>query len=128
MKIDDRERQEKSDLEFMLRSPECRRILYLISIQMARLLEPTTDGSEGRHLSYWEGRRNLGLEILALFETAQPATHPGGLSILTLIQLLREEAQKPSEKPNATRRHDRYRDLDSDDAGDGGGDDSDGNG
>jgi hypothetical protein len=106
------DKQDKADAMFMLAHAETRRFLWRV-IQSAGILSPATDGSKDRHLAYAEGRRNLGLDILAMVETGQPISHPEGQPILTLIQVLREEANsQPQEKPSG-RRNDRYdRDLD----------------
>lgn len=101
---------QRSDMEFLNSRPEFRRFLWRV-IQRAGILTPATDGSEGRHLAYAEGRRNLGLEILDDAETGQPVAHPESLPILTLIQALREETQQ---QPQETRRgkYDRTAELD----------------
>lgn len=79
--------------------------------QSAGIFARTTDGSIDRHLAYDEGRRNLGLDILAMVETGQPLSHPEA-PVLSLLQILREEANRqPQEKPSG-RRNDRYSDLD----------------
>lgn len=104
------ERQQKSDVEHLLAQPPFLRFLWRV-IQIAGLFDRTdADGSERRRLDH-EGRRNLGLDILEMAEAGQPAAHPDGLPILTLIQTLREETQK-QERPNASRRHDRNAELD----------------
>ncbi len=104
---------ERADMEFLARRGEFQRFMWRV-IQASGLLSRTTDGSEGRNLAYDEGRRNLGLDILDMAEKGQPIpdAHPDG-ALLTLIQVLREETQKPpTEKPNATRnRPDRYSEL-----------------
>lgn len=101
-------KQHKADIEQLMALPSFRRFLWR-SIQMARILDPATDGSAGRDLSFAEGRRNLGFDILRDVETGMAVSHPQ--SLFTLLQVLREEAQStPQEKPNA--RRDRY---DSDD-------------
>lgn len=86
------ERQISADMAKLMELPEFRRFLFRV-IQMARIFEPVTDGADSRHLLH-EGRRQLGLEILADAETGQPVTHPDRIPILTAIQVLREEAQQ----------------------------------
>ena len=101
------DRQQKQDMETLLQRPEFIRFLFEL-IQRSGLFSATTDGSVGRDLAYFEGRRNLGLEILDLVEGGQPIPekHPGG-PILTLIQVLREETLKPTETRNAKDRSSR---------------------
>lgn len=104
---------DKADMTFLLGRPEFVRLLWRV-IQISGLFSPATDGSIDRHLAYAEGRRNLGLDILAMAEQGQPASHPNGQPILTILQTLREEASKPQEKPKRER-YDRNRELDTDD-------------
>jgi len=97
------------DMQFLNAQPQFRRFLWRV-IQMAGILAPATNGADGRDLSFAEGRRNLGFEILADAEMGQPIQHHE--SLMTLLQVLREEAQQ-SEKPNGRRkpRYDRNDDL-----------------
>lgn len=114
---DDRDKQHRADMIFLNGREEFRRFMLRV-IQSAGILSRTTDGSIDRHLAYDEGRRNLGLDILAMVETGQPVPHPEGLPILSMIQILREEANhQPQEKPSDRRQHrnDRYNDLDESD-------------
>ena len=101
-------KQFKQDMETLLQRPEFLRFLFEL-IQISGVLSATTDGSVGRDLAYSEGRRNLGLEILDLVETGQPIPekHPAG-SILTILQVLREETLKPTETQNGKDRSSRY--------------------
>ena len=101
------EQRDKADAQFMLAHVETRRFLFRV-IQLSGILSAATDGSIDRHLAYAEGRRNLGLDILAMVELGQPQSHPDGLPILSMIQILREEANsQPQEKPTRDR-YDRY--------------------
>jgi hypothetical protein len=110
---EEKDRRDKSDMQALLTRSEFTRFLFRV-IQTSGILMTATDGSENQLLK--QGRRNLGLEILAMVEAGQPAMHPEGLPILTLIQALREEANQPQEKPNGRRNPDRYSsDDDSDD-------------
>jgi hypothetical protein len=100
------------DVKELMELASFRRFLWR-SIQSAGIFEPATNGADGRNLDWIEGRRCLGFDILRDVERGQPVQHPQAL--LTLLQVLREEAQsqKP-EKPNG--RRDRYHDdSDSDD-------------
>lgn len=88
------------DMQDLVARPQFQRFLFAV-IQRAGLFDAQTDGSVGRD-QFRLGRRNLGLEILDLAESGQPIPerHPGG-PLLTLLQVLREETLKPTEKPNA---------------------------
>jgi hypothetical protein len=114
------ERLRKEDMTALIALPAFRRFLWRV-IQTSGILEPTTDGSEGRHLAYAEGRRNLGLEILADAEQGQPVAHPTGIPLLSVIQVLREEVQSTPQENAHGRRYDRNSELngsDSDGSGD----------
>ena len=111
------EQREKADAQFILAHPETRRFLWRV-IQSSGILSRTTDGSVDRHLAYDEGRRNLGLDILAMVEVGQPHTHPDGQPILTLIQVLREEANSQPQEKTKRDRYDRNAELDRSDDGD----------
>ena len=101
--------------------PAFRRFLFR-SIQNAGLLSQTavsTNGSDGRDLAFAEGRRSLGFDLLRDAEAALavPLQHP--LSLLTLLSVIREEAQtSDTEKPNGRRSTSRYDDPRNDDASD----------
>jgi hypothetical protein len=106
---DDRDKRDKQDLEYLLARPEFRRFLWRV-IQTARIFARTTDGPATRSLD--EGRRNLGLEILEMAEAAQPAAPSPDIPASTLIQVLLEESQQPTEKPSGRRnRYDRHEEL-----------------
>lgn len=111
MTDDPQAKRDKDDMIELLAMPPFKRFLFRV-IQNAGLFNAVTDGSGGRSLDYFEGRRNLGLEILDMAESGQPINdaHPSG-PLLTLIQVLIEETQKPPEKPNA-KRNANYRNLD----------------
>lgn len=99
------EERNKADAKELLALPAFSRFLWRV-IQSSGIFSATTDGSVDRHLAYDEGRRNLGLEILAMAELGQPTSHPNGQPILTILQALREEANQPQEKAHG--RSDRY--------------------
>jgi hypothetical protein len=102
--------QEKADLFDLMERPGFRRLLLRV-IQMAGIFAATANGSDQRTF-YENGRRSLGLEILRLLEAAQPVQGSSGNPTLTLIQLLREEAQSPpSERTASGRRTDPYSDI-----------------
>jgi hypothetical protein len=95
----------------LMKIPAFRRFLFR-AIQMAGICEATANGADGRNL-YLEGRRSLGLEILRDVESAMPVQHPGGIPILTMLQIFREETQSQQENPNGrrARNRDTYDDL-----------------
>jgi hypothetical protein len=108
------DKQHKADVEQLIALPAFRRFLWR-SIQMAGIFDPATNGPNDSYL-VCEGRRRLGFDLLRDVENGMPVSHPQGL--MTLIQVLREEAQEtPQEKPSG--RRDRY-DSDGDDDGSGG--------
>jgi hypothetical protein len=98
---------EKADLEFLCQRGEFSRFLLRV-IQTAGIFTRTTDGSGSRNLSFDEGRRHLGLEILEMVEASQPQSPLPDIPATTLLQVLLEEARKPQEKPNGRRSSDRY--------------------
>jgi hypothetical protein len=109
------ERLRKEDMTALMALPSFRRFLWRV-IQSARLFESTTDGSDNRHLEM-EGRRNLGLEVLADAELGQPVAHPTGIPLLSVIQVLREEVQSTPQENAHGRRYDRNSELGSDSDG-----------
>lgn len=117
----DRERQDREDMQLLVQRPEFIRFCWRV-IQRAHIFHRTADGS-GERNPLIEGRRDLGLEILAMVEAGQPVPHPEGLPILTILRALREEASspQPGEKTHA-KRYNRTAeiydpDADDDDAG-----------
>jgi hypothetical protein len=110
--------QDKADLADLLERPGFRRFVFRV-IQNAGIFSATANGSDQR-TSFNDGRRSLGLDILREVDAAQPVPSPSGIPSLTLIQVLREEAQSPPPERTASgRRADPYRDLSSDDGSDG---------
>lgn len=98
--------QQEKDMAALLALPEFRRFLWR-SIQSSGIFAQSTNGADGRDLSFAEGRRSHMFAILSDVETGQPETlrHPN--SIMTLIAVLREEANPaPKEKKSATGRYD----------------------
>jgi hypothetical protein len=107
MTPDERDKRDRSDIQFLVQRAEFARFLFRV-IQTARIFETATDGSNDEAAAAL-ARRNLGLEILAMVEAGQPVPHPDGLPILTVLQALREEANPPpQEKPSGRRNQDRY--------------------
>lgn len=101
----------KADMAFLTGRPEFRRFMWR-AIQSARIFEAVADGSEGRNLDHYEGRRSLVLELLRDAERGQPVVHPDQIPILTAIQILREEAQQqPTKDAKDRQRYDRTADL-----------------
>ncbi|WP_066807146.1 hypothetical protein [Sphingomonas asaccharolytica] len=109
--------QTDADMKQLMELPSFRRFLFR-SIQTAGLLSHTaygTNGSDGRDLAFNEGRRSLGFELLREAEAAlsEPLRHP--LNIMTLVSVLREEAQTSDQERASGRRYDRYGDSDGND-------------
>jgi hypothetical protein len=98
----------RQDMERLVALPEFRRFLFRV-IQNAGILSRITDGSNTRNLDYFEGRRNLGFDILDEAELGQAVPHEDAL--MTIFQSLREEIQKPPEEANRGRRSDRYDEI-----------------
>lgn len=116
MTPDERDKRDRSDIQFLVQRPEFSRFLWRV-IQSARIFSTATDGSNDEAVAKI-ARQNLGLEILEMVEAGQPVPHPDGLPVLTLIQTLREEANPPSQEKKHGRRNDQYDrngDLDGDD-------------
>lgn len=94
------DKQHKADIEQLMALPAFRRFLWR-SIQMAGIFDPATNGPNDSYL-VCEGRRRLGFDLLRDVESGMPVSHPQAL--ITLIQVLREEAQAaPQEKPSGRR-------------------------
>jgi hypothetical protein len=97
-----KKRGEELDMERLLALPEFLRFLSRV-IQTSGIHSAETNGTDGRHLVS-EGRRDLGLNILRDAARGQPVDDPAGAFSMTLIQVLREEAQSAlQETPNARR-------------------------
>lgn len=92
------DQQVKDDMRELMRLPAFNRFLFRV-IQKATIFGATTDGSDGRNLIR-EGRRQLGLEVLAEADEAQPVQSPDGIPLLTIMQVFREAAQQQPEKPH----------------------------
>lgn len=104
---------DKDDRLKLMDTPVFRRFLFSL-IQSAGIFDATANSSDGRNL-YLEGRRSLGLDILRSMDEAQPVQSTSGIPILTLIQMLREEAQSASKEKPVGRRNGPYADLGDDD-------------
>lgn len=97
--------QPQSDMAELMKQPAFRRFLWR-SIQTSGILSQGTSGADGRDLSFAEGRRSQMFAMLNDAEQGMPpdARHP--LNIMTLIAVLREEAQAaPKEKKSANGRY-----------------------
>lgn len=105
------------EAEILLSSPEFKRFIFA-AIQKAGLLahEGPAHGQTPRDLSYAEGRRSLGFDILQMAHLGQPeelrASDPGALSTLNAVILSAMNA--PKEKPRGRRSDDtrRFTELD----------------
>ena len=98
------------DAEYLLTRSEFRRFLFA-AIQAAGLLGHVSpaNGQLGRDLA--EGRRSLGLDLLALAETGQPEPLRSPQCLATLDQIIREAmTPKPKDKPRDRRSDDPDRD------------------
>lgn len=112
MTNEERELRDKADVQALLKHVEFQRFLWRV-IQRARIFGATADGSNERDLSFYEGARHLGLEILEMVDEGQPRQHPDKVPVLTLIQVLREEANQPGGgRPNERTRYSRTDELD----------------
>lgn len=106
-----------TDAKFLLSRPEFRRFLW-VAIQSSGILthHGSANGQLGRDLSFLEGRRSLGFDLLQMAQTGQPAVirdaDPGAVATLHAAML---EALNPAPKENARDRRDpdtdRYNDL-----------------
>ncbi len=99
--------QEEADMAELLALAPFRRFIFR-SIQLAGILTPATNGTDGRNLDFAEGRRSLGFDILREVDAGQPASARSPHSILTLIAALREGALQ---QPQSEKKNDRYNDV-----------------
>lgn len=106
----------KADMSWLMQQEQFRRFIFR-AIQKAGIFSATNGSDERTHVSL--GRRQLGLELLAECEIGQPAQSGDGTPILTLIQVLREEAQQQPKERKHAERYSRTDDLDDDDPADG---------
>lgn len=104
--------QQEMDMAVLMRRPEFKRFLFR-SIQTSGLFQSSTNGSDGRDLNFHEGRRSMGLELLRDAENALDARMRTPECLLTLNSIIREESQKPSEKPSEQTKN-RHSELDED--------------
>jgi len=89
----------------LIAMPAFHRFLWR-SIQSAGIFSQATTGADARDLSFAEGRRSLMFAILSDVEQGQTPELRHPLSIITLIAVLREEANPaPKEKKSATGRY-----------------------
>lgn len=101
----------KEALEHLKPQPQFKYFCLRV-IQMAGIFSRTTDGSDGRNLSYDEGRRNLGLDILEMLEAHEPQAPLLDIPAATLTQIFLGESQQPTEKPSGRRnQYDRHSEL-----------------
>lgn len=106
-----------SELELLCAMPEFRRFLFA-AIQSAGILsqEGPAHGQAARDLSYAEGRRSLGFDILHMAHRGQPeevrSADPGAL--VTLNAAIVAAMTPPKEKTRGRRNDDtsRYNDID----------------
>jgi hypothetical protein len=103
------------DLQYLLNRPEFRRFLYA-AIQSAGILqhEGPAHGQTGRDLSYAEGRRSLGFDMLQAADRGQPEPLQSALGLATLDAVIREALNPPPKEKTRGRRNDdtaRYDDI-----------------
>lgn len=99
---------EENDMQLLMALPEFKRFLFR-AIQTSGLFQISTNGSDGRDLVFYEGRRSMGLDLLRDAEQALDARLRTPENLITLSAIIREESQKPSEKQYETT-PDRYED------------------
>lgn len=95
----------REDAEFLIGRPEFRRFLFA-AIQAAGVLGQTSpaNGPIGRDLA--EGRRSLGLDLLAMADAGQPDPMRSPQALATLDQIIREAmTPKPKDKTRDRRNH-----------------------
>lgn len=97
------ERQDRAEMEMLLKQPAFLKFLARV-IQNAGIYSAQTNGADSRHL-LMEGRRDLGLTILRDAARGQPTDNAQAAFSLTLIQVLREEAQSTQQEDPRDRRN-----------------------
>lgn len=106
-----------SEIELLLTMPEFKRFIFA-AIQRAGVLsqDGPAHGQAPRDLSFAEGRRSLGFDILQMAHLGQPedvrAADPGALATLNAVILT---AMNPPKEKTRGRRNDdirRYHDID----------------
>lgn len=103
----------REDAEFLLGRPEFKRFLF-VAIQSAGVFyqNVSADGRLGRDLSFLEGRRSLGLDLLQMADAGQPEPLRTPTAIATLDAAIREAMNPPSPKDRKRdRKPDRYDDI-----------------
>lgn len=98
------------DAEYLLNRPEFRRFLFA-AIQGAGIIGHLSgaNGRSDRDLSFFEGRRSLGFEMLQMVDQGQPEPLRSPHSLATLNALILT-AINPKEKPDG-KRNNRYDDI-----------------
>lgn len=102
----------REDAEHLLAQAEFRRFLFA-AIQSAGLLshEGPAHGPTQRDLSFAEGRRSLGFEILLMIEQGQPEALRTGGALATINAAIRE-AMNPTPKEKTHGNRNQHRDTD----------------
>ncbi|KQM18388.1 hypothetical protein [Novosphingobium sp. Leaf2] len=109
-----------SEVELLLSQPDFRRFVFA-AIQRAGILsqEGPAHGQTPRDLSFAEGRRSLGFEILQMAHLGQSedVRNADPSALVTLNSVIQTAVTAPKEKKSAARSRDiqRYSDLDESD-------------
>jgi hypothetical protein len=107
-------KEHRSDIKTLMETPAFIRFLWRL-IQHADILRATTNGTDTRDLSFFEGRRSLGFDLLREIEMGLPVSHSDGMPVMALLAVLREEAQpQPSAKEAKREREDTDQSTDRD--------------
>ncbi|PTR05678.1 MULTISPECIES: hypothetical protein [unclassified Novosphingobium] len=112
--------QEQRDAEHLLRQPEFLRFLSA-AIHAAGIVgqQVGADGHLTRDLSFLEGRRSLGFELLHMAHAGQPEQiRASDTQALTTLTAALRQTLNSQDKPNERRRtrNDRYADIPDTDA------------
>lgn len=100
------------DAEHLLSQAPFRRFLFA-AIQSAGLLshEGPAHGPIQRDLSFAEGRRSLGFEILQMVDVGQPASLRTADALATIHQVIREAMNPDPKEKTRGPKYDRFADI-----------------
>lgn len=103
--------QDKADLMRLMGDKAFLAFLYR-TIQRGGVFSTTTTGTDGRDLSFSEGRRSMAIDMLNEIEAAQAVKSPDGLPVFGSIQILVGFAQSVAKENTLGRRSGIYNELD----------------